>query len=103
MAKSFPIGSLDKTKRFVKTESGWVSVKKLEKGNIVNLPSYPGLSIATVYPKEVAPRPARYATIYEAQVAFALKKITHQEFLEEQAALYAAGILSKKHSHIKLK
>jgi hypothetical protein len=89
---AFPIGSLDKTKRFLKTETGWVSVKKLQ-GEQVVLPPVAAS----------APAGAKYASIQEAQTDWFYKKITHTEYLQEQAALYASGVLSKEHRSIKMR
>jgi len=110
MKKAFPIGSLDKTKRFIKTESGWVSVKKAAMGDIAKLhdiledaqtPSalVPKLLVTDSYKVK---QPG-FSSIYEAQVAWLKKEITHKEYLNEQALMYGAGVISKEHRSIKMK
>ena len=115
MKKAFPIGALDKTKRFIKTVTGWVSVKKMAGGDISKLHDILGdaqsifkgemilLSDAPEIPKAPTAAPGKFTTIYDAQVAWLKKEITHAEFLREQAGMYIAGIISKKHSNIKIK
>lgn len=102
MKKSFPIGSLDKTKRFMKTAEGWVSVKKLQKGNVVDLPAHPA-AVTPKEPKEPKEHTGRFPSIYAAQIAWLQQKITHAEYLVEQAALYESGVISKQHSNVKLR
>jgi hypothetical protein len=106
--QSFPIGSLDKTKRFIKTAEGWVSVKKMAKQggedtSTIKLSDAPVILSKLVAEMEDSYKQPRFSTIYEAQVAWLKKEITHKEYLLEQAAMYAAGVISKEHRSIKLK
>lgn len=98
--KPFTIGTVDKSGRFIKTAEGW---KPLKKGDRVEIPTQ---KVAHSAPVAVTPRVGKapsYSSIYEAQVAWLKKEITHKEYLQEQAALYAHGVISKQHTTVKLK
>lgn len=106
--KSFEIGSLDKAGKNVKTETGWVSVKKYKEANpnwvapegkieakeevALSEGETPNEQVVKVKKvKKEDEYVPRYATIAEAQKALSLKKITQYDFVREQEAI------NKKH------
>lgn len=107
MKKAFPIGSLDKTK----TAAGWVSVKKMQQQGgedistikLSDAPDILGKALAEMNEEKKIPHTGKFTTIYDAQVAWLKKEITHKDFLREQAGLYSSGTISKKHSNVKIK
>lgn len=99
--KSFAIGSMDKAGKNVKTETGWMSVKKYKEAN-------PDWTPGSVAPKaeattEVKPEKKkedkkkvsnaaeeytpRFSSIASAQIALSRKTITQEQFVIEQEAL----------------
>lgn len=89
MKKHFPIGSLDKAGKNVKTEKGWVPVKGNE--HLVSEEAKNQREHRVQLKEALAERPAegerRFASIQEAQTALAKKEITHNHWLREQHRL----------------